>query len=66
MELLPCQASVTPSSQDLSGPFILEPQEVGKGIGQASASRRGWKEVAFNLRQGLLGAISFPGPRYTE
>lgn len=27
-----------------------------------ATSRRGWKEVAFNLRKGLLGTMSLPGP----
>lgn len=42
--------------------FILEPQEVGRGLTKSVTSRRGWKEVAFNLRQRLLGTMSFPGP----
>lgn len=46
----------------VSQSFILEAPEVGRGLTKPATSRRGWKEVAFNLRQGLLGTMSFPCP----
>lgn len=53
-----CSSLLARASQS----FILEPQEVGRGLTKPATSRRGWMEVAFNFRQGLLGTMSFPGP----
>lgn len=55
---LPCQSL---HSFLLLGPvssFILKPQEVGRGLGQASAWRKSWEEVAFDLKKDGRGLVT--------
>lgn len=46
-------------------PFILKPQEVGRGLGLATAWRKSWEEVAYDLRKDGRGDLESFATRVT-